>query len=235
MNLRAGILLIILAACGLPASAQSLLVGNLRDSASLAPVTSANVLNVNTGKSELSRREGIFSLSVKENDLLAVSANGFYSDTLRITDSVLALQRLIITLRPLPATLADVTITAGYNRYQRDSIQRRASFMKTIGPTDIPVASRPNSGAFGVALNLDHFGKSQRKRRNAISLFEVMENDAYINYRWTEELVGKYTGLKEDELIDFMQMHRPEYEWLRRNPIEEDLVHYINRILKKRG
>ncbi len=184
--------MLLLLAFGIRSEAQSqFLTGYVFDSLSGVPVSSSNILNLNTGKSNLSRKSGIFSIMVAKDDLLAFSANGFYSDTIRIADSILELREIRHFFRPLPATLPNVTISGNFTPYQADSIKRRADFMKSIGSTDIPVAGRPNSGAFGVALNLDHFSKSQKKRRSALSLFDVMEEDAYINSRWNESLVQK--------------------------------------------
>jgi hypothetical protein len=64
-------------------------------------------------------------------------------------------------------------------------------------------------------------------------LFDLTEEEAYINFRWNEILVNKYTQFNNDELFAFMQKARPSYEWLRSHQSEEDLLYYINSQLKK--
>ena len=41
------------------------------------------------------------------------------------------------------------------------------------------------------------------------------------------------SGLKNEALQNFVQRHRPTYEWLRKHPKEEDIKYYINEKLKE--
>ena len=59
-----------------------------------------------------------------------------------------------------------------------------------------------------------------------------MEQEEYINYRFTPQLVSKYASLSIDSLIQFTQEFRPEYQWLRHHQTEEDMLFYINDKLK---
>jgi hypothetical protein len=133
----------------------------------------------------------------------------------------------------LPSTLQSVTVTASLNPYQRDSLARREEFLALVGKNSIPAISRANDLGFGVGINLDRFGKTEKRKRNARELFDVLEEDAYVNYRWTEAVVEKYTGYKGEQLFAFMEDHQPAYAWLRKHPTEEDLLYYINDRLKK--
>jgi hypothetical protein len=119
------------------------------------------------------------------------------------------------------------------NAYQVDSIERRKEFLSTVGEAHIPVVSRANDNGFGVGINFDRFTKREKNKRAARDLFEITEEEAYINYRWNDSLVFKYTKLSGDSLTDFMQANRPAWEWLRKNESEEDMLYYINKSLKK--
>jgi hypothetical protein len=139
-----------------------------------------------------------------------------------------------VRLKPLPSTLEDVTVTGSYNHYQLDSIARRRHFLQTVGENEIPTFSRPSSDKdFGIAISLDRYGKTEKNKRKARSLFDITEEEAYINFRWNEKVVDKYTQFKNEELFAFMQKARPSYEWLRKHESEEDLLYYINSQLKK--
>jgi hypothetical protein len=46
-------------------------------------------------------------------------------------------------------------------------------------------------------------------------------------------VVNKYTGYTGEQLNSFMEQNRPDWEWLRKNKKEEDLLYYINKQLKK--
>jgi hypothetical protein len=119
----------------------------------------------------------------------------------------------------------------GLNRYQLDSIERRKEFLQGIAGYMIPAVAKANSGA-GIALNIDRFSRNEKKKRRAYAFYEDNENEAYINYRFTPELVASLTGFKNDELQTFMQTYRPSTSWLRTNTSREDLVYYINAQLK---
>ena len=194
----------------------------------------AGIRNINSGANVLSHRDGSFNIDVAAGSILAITANGYYTDTLRINDSILAAGNLQVRLNPIPSTLQDVTVTGSYNAYQLDSIARRRYFLQTVGENEIPVIGRPSSDKdFGIAISIDRYGKTETNKRKARSLFEITEEEAYINSRWTETLVTKYTRFTNDDLYAFMQKTRPSYDWLRKHQTEEDLLYYINSQLKK--
>ena len=105
--------------------------------------------------------------------------------------------------------------------------------LQDVGESTIPAIGRANDMGFGVGINLDRWGKRERRERKARSIFDMMEEDAYVNNRWNEEFVGRYTTYKNDDLIAFMERNRPEYQWLRKNEEEEALVYFINSALKR--
>jgi phage gpG-like protein len=83
-----------------------------------------------------------------------------------------------------------------------------------------------------MGINLDRF--SRRERINA-GLFYCLKkwkknNTSIIDFR--QQLVIRYTTLRNDSLLNFMQEHRPSYKWLRKNITEEDIKYYINDRLK---
>lgn len=207
--------------------------GIIQDAGNGQPVRSASIKNVFSGITVISRTEGRFTASISKGNILAFSASGYYTDTLTTTDSVMALSQIIIKLRPLPATLPDVVVMGKLNPYQLDSIERRKEFLAVVGEARIPVVSRANDNGFGVGINFDRFTKREKNKRNARDLFEITEEEAYINYRWNDSLVYKYTKMTGDTLTDFMQANRPDWDWLRKNMGEEDMLYYINKSLKK--
>lgn len=198
------------------------------------PLAQGSILNLNTGKSTLLRPSGIFQADFTKGQLLAFSATGYYSDTLRVTDSVIGLSSLLVVLKPLPNTLPTATVTGqNLSPYQQDSLERRREFLSKVGEAKMPAVSKANDLGFGVGINLDRWGSSEKNKRKARSVFDIMEEDAYINYRWTDSLVMQYTGYRDDALWTFMEKNRPTHKWLREHTTQEDLVYYINTALKK--
>lgn len=210
------------------------LAGIVLDAKSQTPVGLASIRNVNSGASLLSKTDGRFVADISRGQILAFSANGFYTDTLTVTDSVWSLSMLQIQLQPLPGALPNVVITAKLSPYQLDSLARRREFLENVGESKIPVLSHANApNTFGIGINLDRLGRTERNRRHARNLFEITEEEAYINYRWNKALVEKYTLFRGNELEAFMQACRPSYAWLRKHVSEEEMVYYINAQLKK--
>lgn len=225
---------LLLACTGFAQPGKKLADGYVRNKNSREVISAASIRNLNTGKTVLSRPDGRFVIEVNQGNILSFSATGFYTDTLTVTDSVWQASLLEPMLVPLPSTLPDAQVVGNLNAYQLDSIERRKEFLSTVGEARIPSVGKANDLGFGVGINIDRWSKREKNKRKARDLFELTEEEAYINYRWNKEVVSKYTGLSGDELHRFMQEARPDWEWLRKNQKEEDLLYYINKQLKKK-
>jgi hypothetical protein len=206
--------------------------GYLRDSATREPIALASITNLNTGKTVMTSQAGRFMVEIAENHVLSFSAVGYHLDTIHFTNVHLLEDTLSLILSPLTHNLGNVTVrSSGLSRYQLDSVERRQDFLQDVGTNKIPTVAQANSGA-GIALNLDRFSKREKAKRTAWRFFDDNEKEAYINYRFTPDLVRKYTGLKDERLQQFMQLYRPSWDWLRRNTDEEDIKYYNNEKLK---
>lgn len=206
--------------------------GYLRDSITREPIVLASVTNLNTQNTVMTSATGRFKIELSENQVLSFAAVGYHFDTIHYSNQLLLQDTLTLLLSPLAHNLGNVTVIAkGMSRYQLDSIERRKDFLQDIVNYTIPTVSQANSGA-GIALNLDRFSKHEKNKRKAFAFFETNEKEAYINYRFPASLVTQYSGLKNEELQQFMQLYRPTSEWLRRNRSEEDVKYYINEKLK---
>ena len=65
-----------------------------------------------------------------------------------------------------------------------DSIARKAEFEKNTG-TRLATVSAPQSGAFGVGINLDRvFKKKDSDKKGYQKIYNNNEKAAYINYRF---------------------------------------------------
>jgi hypothetical protein len=212
------------------AQKRTIVHGYVLDSINYSPVVNAQVTNTNTNRSSNTNEKGIFSLTVGLNDVLFVTATGYHFDTLRY--NILLRDTLVVYLSSLAHVLPGVTVTAaGYSKYQTDSIHRLQEFLSDIGAPKQPVASNANSGA-GMAINLDFLSKKEKSKKRAYKLYSEHEKDAYINYRFSPEIVSDYTGLKGDTLKHFIQLYTPDYDWLRLHPANEDIFYYLNDKLK---
>lgn len=227
-------LVLLLLSSMLTAQAQSknIVWGYLKDSITNEPIVLASVTNMNKKRTVMTGNTGRFKIELTDNDILSFAAIGYYFDTLQFRSNT-SNDTLQLYLSPLTRSLGNVTVRSkSTNEYALDSMARRKDFMQDLVNYTIPSVSIANSGA-GIALNLDRFSKKEKAKRKAFSFFEASEKEAYINYRFPASLVTKYSGLREEVLQDFMQLHRPSYEWLRNHKTEEDIKYYINDELRK--
>jgi hypothetical protein len=218
--------------CSIAAQAQvKTMNGYLRDSITHFPIPGGTITNANSGKRVVSNDRGFFRLEVAPNDIIYSVANTYRFDTL--TYSALFADTVVVYLAPTGALLPNVTVTAQYNKYQLDSIERRKVYEKLRGPEMPTVASTPSTG-FGLTINLDKFWKKEAKeKKRREQAHREAEEEAYIRYRYSPEVVAYYTGLRGDELKAFIQRYTPSYKWLRQHPSNEDVMYYLNEKIKE--
>ena len=218
---------------GVNAQKNKPLIGYLRDSITHAPVVLASISNNNSGQIVMTGNTGRFKLNVKPNDIISFAAVGYHFDTVQLTRTFLEKDSIDLFVSPLSHDLGNVTVTAkGMSAYQMDSMERRNDLLHDMVSYKKPTFALANSGA-GLGISIDRFSKHEKSKRRALDFFDRNEKEAYINYRYSQQLVAESTGFKDDTLRQFMQQSRPSYEWLRSNPSDEDIRYYINEQLKQ--
>lgn len=207
--------------------------GQIKDSITHTPLAFVSITNLTTHHTVLSDKKGNFSIEAALNQVLSFASVGYNFDTVKVYLKLLQSDPTQFYLTPITRSLKEVSVYSKlkYSPYQLDSIKRRNDFFQTITEKTQPVFGYNNSNT-GVAMNLDHFYSREKNKRKVITLFEQMEQEEYINYRFTPQLVSKYASLSIDSLIQFTQEFRPEYQWLRHHQTEEDMLFYINDKLK---
>lgn len=226
---------LILIAVGQTSLAQNkkTIIGLVYDQDEKVPIKLASITNITVGKTTVSSANGTFELPAAIGHIIAFSANGYYADTLTLTAERFSLSNLILTLKPLPSTLSNVTVIGNYSQYQADSIERRKAFLEDVPGNPVPTMGRANDLGFGTAINLDKFSKREKQKQKARDIFQLAEQEAYVNWRWNEEIVVRYTRFEGEKLFEFMDRYRPEYQWLRKNPGEQEIMYHINTSLKR--
>jgi hypothetical protein len=110
-----------------------------------------------------------------------------------------------------------------------DSLERRRDFEASRGRPLNTVDRSSQKPYFGLTINLDRLFKHKYKnKKKDEESFSRLEQNAYINYRFSAQLVAYYTGLKGDALVRFMQLYTPSYEWLRAHLAKEQLLDYLS-------
>ena len=204
--------------------------GFLRDSTTLFPVANGIITNSAINKTVKSDNKGFFKLEAGPNDFIYASAKSYHFDTLKY--SLMFTDTITIYLSFSGNVLPTVTVKGQYTRYQLDSIERKKNFDQSQGTVLKTLATNHPSG-FGLTFNLDKvFKKKYKYQKGDERLFTALEKMAYVNYRYSPNLVAYYTGFKGDKLLDFMNRYTPSFEWLRHHTSNEDVLYYINDKLK---
>ena len=208
--------------------------GYVRDSITGVPIANAIISNETSHQKTTPNQNGFFKITAAPNDVIFINAFNYNYDTLIATNNLP--DTLEVALVREPEYLPGVTVTtttSGLSRYQMDSIRRREAFVQEMGAPKMSTVSKANNMGAGTAINLDKlFSKKDKNRTKAYNTFDYLEKQAYIDYRFSSELVAQYTGLKGDSLVTFMRQYTPSFDWLRNHPTDEDIVYYINDSLK---
>jgi hypothetical protein len=207
--------------------------GKLIDSITLLPVQNVNVMNLNTGETDVTNNRGLFMLQGKFEDTLMFAKIGYENKRMVLAGNAVARgDTLRIILIPKIKELQSVTVSAySYADYQQDSAARRRDFAQTVGFPRRWVESS-NSGA-GIGFSLDRlFSRKEKNRNNAYRFFQQNEEQEYINFRFNPILIHGYTGLRGDSLQLFINRYQPSYKWLRAHERSDDIFYYINDKLK---
>ncbi len=205
--------------------------GFLSDSVTLFPIPHGTITNSTTKKTVKSDDKGFFKIEANPNDFIYASAKSYYFDTLKY--SPMFNDSITIYLSFAGNVLPTVTVKGQYSKYQLDSIDRRKDFEESRGTVLKTLGTNHPSG-FGLTFNLDKvFKKKYRNQKSIKKVFTTLEKNAYIDYRFSPNLVAYYTGLKGDKLKDFINYCSPSFEWLRQHPANEDVLYYINDKLKE--
>ncbi|ANI89524.1 hypothetical protein A9P82_09615 [Arachidicoccus ginsenosidimutans] len=207
--------------------------GKLIDSITLLPVQDVQVLNVNTGETDITNSKGLFLLKGHLNDTLSFVRIGYQTQRFVLAGNKAAQDTIQIILIPKTEELKSVTVSAySYADYQADSTERRRSFEQSVGYAH-HYFEGSNSGA-GIGFSLDRlFSKKEKKKENAYRIYTQYEEQRYVDFRFNPIIVHSYTGLRGDSLQQFINRYQPSYKWLRSHKTSDDIFYYINDKMKE--
>lgn len=166
------------------------------------------VYNAENDEGEFNNTKGEFSISAKPGDVLIAAVEGYYPDTL----IVMPYKTHIFQLRKTAIRIQEVPIIV---RRSPEELLKEKQREYSTAYSKGDRGSLLTSGANGSGLSIDALYRLiSREGRNARRLQEIIERDyreSVIDYKFTPELVSRTTGLKGEELADFMQQYRPNY------------------------
>jgi len=186
------------------------LEGIVFDKSSNERIARVNIVNQRTKQSIYNNLKAEFKLNALPGDVLIVSKQDYYSDTLKVPAGNI----LLVYLKPSATLLKQVNIRDTMKSPLQRYLATKSEYSKAYGSNAYRDVLTLTPG-LGAGISIDALWNSfSREGRNAARLQEVIERDyreSEIDYRFNKTLVANITGLKEPELTDFMHKYRPSY------------------------
>jgi hypothetical protein len=184
--------------------------GVVFDNATKERIALVNVRNLRNGRSVYNNLKAEFKILVQTGDMLVLNKMGYFADTLKVPangDIAAYLKASSIMLKPV--NVRDTVLSA-----QKRLEQTRRDFSKVYGSLSNRQLLSISPGA-GAGLSIDAiWNMISRSGRNAAHLREIIEQDYKLNVidqRFNRTLVQQVTGLKDQQLANFMARYRPSY------------------------
>lgn len=191
-------LLILLSAFSYRAAAQTNLQGRVTEYQTHVHLQSIRITNLNTKQFAVTDTAGIFYISAKPGDLLAIRGYAYKPDTVAIINK----NRLDISLQPVTNLLNEVKVS---------TTEATVGNMHDPSLNGAPVVYQRDAQGYakgGVALRFG-YGKDKKALHNK-KLSDEEAADYEIDQAFNEKTVGKTIPLRGQELKDFIIMYRPE-------------------------
>lgn len=167
------------------------------------------VSNNRTKANTFNNLKGEFKITAQLNDVLIFSKTGYFNDTVKITAS----QSLPVYLKRSSIVLREVTIKDSVLNAQKKLEATKKEFNQIYG--SIANKDLLTVGSNGAGIGIDAIYNMLSKRgRNATKLRGIVERDYKANVvdaRFNPIIVGAITGLKGEQLTNFMYRYRPDY------------------------
>lgn len=151
---------------------------------------------------------GEFAIAVTAGDVLLASKEGYYSDTIVVSDQKV----LVFNMQRSSIYLKEVTVVARkspeeilkqrHSEFDRAYKLANAGDIFSVGPTGAGLS-------IGSIYNL--LSKDGKNARRLTELLQKEYQENVIDSRFTPDLVQHITGLKDVYLRNFMQNYRPSY------------------------
>jgi hypothetical protein len=187
----------------------------------------ANILKKPSGERFISNRYGGFSIQVEETDTLVFSVIGYHNLIFPVKKYVQnnLTDPIRVKLKPMVYRLKQAEVN--YNQKKRDSVARQAARVLKTSPllNNYYHYGSWVSGSSGSVVS-DMFASGNEKLQEynkVLRLIELYHQQEKVDERYTDDLIMRSTGLKEDQVLEFKKYcNLPNYFVLNSN--DYDLV-----------
>jgi hypothetical protein len=190
----------------LASNAQVKISGVLKNNAKEL-LSSASVSNITLKSGTFTDRLGKYAITAYVGDTLEFSYLGYVSYEYVVPDGGYVIEKNV-TLSKKANILTGVKIS-GLTQYQKDSIARVKLYDDALGYTQETSIKSPISSLY------QQFSKKYKDLRKFQEQFANMEQQKYIDTKYTYELVVSQTKLTGEEVAHFMNSNPLDYEYAR--------------------
>lgn len=214
-------------------AAQPVFTAKIYDGINFLPINGANIYNISNGKFAFSDKNGFFSVFAFENDTLVISKSIYRQQIVVLNKDVYSSKNEVFFLYCRAVVLREVKVyglNPNYEVFKRDVVTMDLPDVYEKGvykPTkmDIQNAEYKNTApnilrntaiAHPITALYEAFSPRAKMHRLYNELVEYQDELDNVQSKFNRELVSEITGLKGDELMEFMvYCHFSYYELIR--------------------
>ncbi|UIR55770.1 hypothetical protein LZQ00_16065 [Sphingobacterium sp. SRCM116780] len=211
------------------AFAQKKIEGIVSDQHTKQRISTVSIRNTRTKSMVFNNTKGEFSIFAETGDTLIATSKEYFADTLLVKNTNV----ILFHLRRESIYIDEVSVVA---KKDPDEILKNARIdyekaFRLSEPGDL--FSVGQNGA-GLSIN-SIYSLFSREAKNAKRLKKIIENDYkdnIVDYKFSEQLVSRTTGLTGDELNKFRRIFRPNYFFIV-SCNQYELTNYIKECYQK--
>ncbi|GLB53754.1 membrane protein [Neptunitalea chrysea] len=199
-------------------SADSLVIGNVKNAEDDSSIANVHVLNLNTVKGTLTNSKGHFSIRASVNDTLFFSYLGFKSIKIKVTNDMLNIPGTVIELTELAFALEDVVVQpynlTGYLEIDAKNAPVNDNQRYSISGLDLGYeGGKSNRGAVSKVLGAifnpadflyNMFGKRPKQMRKLRQMKEDESIRSMLATKFNRETLIVLLQINENELEDIL-------------------------------
>lgn len=192
------------------AGAEGLLTikGKVTDAGTGEPMEIVAVVNTSTQQLVYTDNKGQYTIAAHPGETLAVNYLG-YRQVLMPVSSGSELIPVNISLRRQNFQMPEFVVRPKYTPYQGDSIARHSTYQRTLA------RGKEGSLMSPVTLLAERLSGKSKQRFRFQKDFARLENERFIETRYSPELVGQMTYLSGDTLAHFMNQYPMPVDYAR--------------------
>jgi hypothetical protein len=178
------------------------------DSASGDPMSKVSIKNLTTKNGSLSNYSGEFTIEIGDDNYLQITYLGYRQKVIRIRNPA-DYDFLRVELAIQKGNLPTVTIRRPLTQYQMDSLERATLY------EDIYGYQRQKSAFSPITSLYQKFSKKHKNIQKFQAQIREMEEQNFIDTRYTPDVTAQVTKLEGDSLAKFMNLYPMEHAYAR--------------------